>query len=61
LYIRLCLSSGLFPSRFPTKVLYEFLFSPIRATCLARHVLLYLIILIIFGEERNETTGKTKT
>jgi hypothetical protein len=27
------LPSGLFPSDFPTKILYAFFFSPIRATC----------------------------
>ena len=31
--LRLGLSSGLFPSRFPTKILYTPLSSPIRATC----------------------------
>jgi hypothetical protein len=32
-HLRLGLSSGLFPSRFPTKTLYTFLPSPMRATC----------------------------
>jgi hypothetical protein len=31
-YLRLGLPSGLFPSGFPTNILYAFLFSPIRAT-----------------------------
>jgi hypothetical protein len=31
--LRLGLPSGLFPSGFPTNILYAFLFSPIRATC----------------------------
>jgi hypothetical protein len=39
-----CFSSGLFPSGFPTKILYAFLFSPMRATCFD------LITLIMFGE-----------
>jgi hypothetical protein len=42
------LPCGLYPSGFPTKIIYEFLLSPIRATC---PVHLDLIILIIFGEE----------
>jgi hypothetical protein len=50
-HLRLGLPSGLFPSGFPTKILYAFLFSLIRATCLAHLILLYLIILIIFGEQ----------
>jgi hypothetical protein len=32
-YLRLGLSSGLFPSGFPTKVVYSFLISPVHATC----------------------------
>jgi hypothetical protein len=49
----LCLSlpSGLFPTGFPTKILYVFLFSPMRAKCPAHLVLFDLIILIILGEE----------
>jgi hypothetical protein len=39
------------PSEFPTNILYEFLCSPIRATCPAYRILLELIILIILGEE----------
>jgi hypothetical protein len=31
-YLRLGLPSGLFPSGFPTNILYAFLFYPIRAT-----------------------------
>jgi hypothetical protein len=50
-YQRLGLPSGLLPSGFPIKILYAFLFSPIRATCPAHRTLLDLIILIILGEE----------
>jgi hypothetical protein len=50
-HLRLCLSSGLFPSGFPTNILHTFLFSPIRATCHAHLILLDLIILILLGEE----------
>jgi hypothetical protein len=32
-HLRLGLPSGLFPSGFPTNILYTFLFSPIRAKC----------------------------
>jgi hypothetical protein len=32
-HLRLGLPSDLFPSGFPTNILYAFLFTPIRATC----------------------------
>jgi hypothetical protein len=50
-HLRLGLASGLFSSDFPTNNLYEFLLSPIRATCQAHLALLDLMILIILGEE----------
>jgi hypothetical protein len=49
--LRLGHSSDLFPYGFPTNKLYEFLFSPIRATCPANLIFLGLIIPILISEE----------
>jgi hypothetical protein len=54
-YLCLSLPSGLFPLDFPTKTLHTFLSSPMRATCPAHLILLYLISLITFVDEyKNE-------
>jgi hypothetical protein len=44
------LESDLVPSGFPTKILYEFYNSPVRATCPAYLILLDLISPIILGD-----------
>lgn len=51
IFSHLCidLPSRLFPSSFPTKTMYEFLFSPLHATCSAHRILLGLITVTIFG------------
>jgi hypothetical protein len=49
-HLRLCHPSGLFPSDFPIKILYEFLISPMDATFPTHLKLLDLITLIIHGQ-----------
>jgi len=49
-HLRLGIPSGLFPSRFPTKIFYPFLIAPVRAICHAHLIILDLITLITFGE-----------
>ena len=50
-HLRLGLQSGLFPSGFPTKILYTLLLSPINATCPAYPILLGLITRRTLGEQ----------
>jgi hypothetical protein len=48
---RLGVRSGLFPSGFPTEILYAFFFvSPVLTTCPAHFILPYLMTVLIFGE-----------
>lgn len=44
------LQSGLFPSSFPTNILYTHLFSNVYVTCLS-HLIFYLISIIMVGDE----------
>jgi hypothetical protein len=46
-HLRLGLPSGLFPSGFPTNILYAFLVSPIRTTCPTHLILLRISIYVV--------------
>ena len=48
------LTSGLFPSSVPIKILYAPLLYPVRATCPSFLILLDLITRIIVGEDDEE-------
>jgi hypothetical protein len=50
-HLRLGLPSGVFHSGFPTKILYDFLMSPMRDKCPTHLIPLDFITLMIFGEE----------
>ena len=50
-HLCLGLPSGLFPSGFPTKILYISPFSPIRTTCPTHLILLDFITQTVLGEE----------
>jgi hypothetical protein len=50
-HLRLALPNGLFPSGFPTNILYMPFHSPLRVTCPTQLILIYLITRKIVGEE----------
>jgi hypothetical protein len=51
IHFNIVLPNGLFPSGFPTNILYVFLFYFIRAKCPAHLILLEMLFLILLGEE----------
>ena len=59
-HLHLCLPSGLFPSDFPTKTLYEPLLSPIRAALPAYIILLDLITRWRSGQGTTLQTGRLR-
>jgi hypothetical protein len=58
-HVHLGLSSGLFPSGFPTKILYRFT-SPMRAACPTHLILLDLIVVVVFCEDHAPSTQRSK-
>jgi hypothetical protein len=50
-HLLLRLPNGLFPSGFPTKILYALLISPVRAACPTHLIFLQLINLIILDDK----------
>ena len=50
-HIGTCLPNGVFPADFAIEPLYDFLLCSMRATRTAHLSLLYVISLIIFGQE----------
>jgi len=58
-HLRLDMPRDLFPSSFSTTILCTYLLSPMRVTCLAHLILLYLITRIIFSNTLNRRCSLT--